>query len=74
MCVWRQKQDARYLPLSLILITLRQGLSLGQEITISTKLAGQRTLGIYLSLIHGAGAPDRPSNAWLFTGRLGAQT
>ena len=72
--MWRQKQDARYLPLSLILITLRQGLSLGQEITISTKLAGQRTLSIYLSLIHSAGAPDRSSNAWLFTGRLGAQT
>lgn len=72
MC--KQKQDARFLPLSLLLITLRQGLSLNEKITISTNLAGQRTLSICLSLIHSAGAPGRPSNAWLFTCRLGDQT
>lgn len=74
MCMWKQKQDARCLPMTLLLITLRQGLSLNEKITISTKLAGQKTLSICLSLIHSAGAPGRPSNAWLFMCRLGAQT
>lgn len=61
-------------PSSVMPYCLETGSFSSEKLTISTKLAGQSTLNICLSLIRGAGAPGRYNNAWLYIRMLGTRT